>query len=193
MSIFDNHASPESINDYTLRLQRQQQEEELIATYLGFGVQCIETDDVVAFSEKVQELLSPSYSALSEFLKKQQGRPVIRWDVKTFKKDDAIGSLYGLSKYPKAPKPVVIIENITEIPDVDDPIYDPAYLVENLLFHNWKNVFSSFDNPRYGHFELKPEDYSILVIWSTATSEKMKKIWRASDGFAWCGNFSREI
>lgn len=186
MSIFDNHTSSESADDFSAKLQTQKKEEELTGSYLRFGVQCIEVEDVKAFGDKVEGFLSPTYGALDDFLKAQKGRPVYRWDIRGFRKDDAIGSLYTLSKLPKSPKPVVIIENITEIPVGDPSIYDDPKRVEELMLHNWKNEFSPFDEIKFGHFEIKPRDYSVLIPWDTKEKEKMLQLWRAGDGFAWC-------
>lgn len=188
MSIFDNHKSPESIEKHTQELRIQQFEEELIASYLGFGAHCIEVDDVPAFSQKVVELISPSHAAIDEYLIRQQGRPVKLFDVRAcMSRVDAINFLYDVSKMPKVPRPIVIIENITCIPDVED-----AIVISNLLLHNWKNSDTLFDEVRIGHFEIKPADFSVLITWSTATSDKMKQMWRASDGLAWCGHWPRE-
>ena len=186
MSIFDNHTSPESIDDFSAKLQAQKKEEELIGSYLRFGVKCIEVEDVKAFGDKVEESLSPSYEALDDFLQSQKGRPVYRWDIRGFKKYDAAGSLYTISKLPKSPKPVVIIENITEIPVGDPSIYDDPKRVEELMLHNWKNESSSFDEVKFGHFEIKPGDYSVLIPWNTKDKEKIMQLWRTSDGIAWC-------
>ena len=192
MSIFGNQKSPEAIEQHTQDLSKIMKEEELIGSFLGYGAHCIEVDDVAAFAQKVKELISPSHAAIDEFLKSQQGRPVLRWDVRKFRKYDAIGSLAALAKYPKTLKPIVIIESITEIPFGPLDIYDDPTIIENLLLHNWKNEHSVFDVPKYGHFEIKPADYSVLITWSTATSDKMKQMWRASDGLAWCGHWPRE-
>ena len=117
--------------------------------------------------EKMEQMLQPDYPFLgagveAEWLKKQQGRPVIHWDAKTFRKDDAIGSMYELSKLPKEPKPVVIIENITEIPDAISDIYDDPILIENVLLHSWKNDTIHLTHKQEGPFELNRQDYSIV-------------------------------
>ena len=77
-------------------------EEENIAFLLGPGVCVVETNDTESFVASLLEKLSVDYAVLSNGpLKSQQGRPVYRWDAKTFKKYDAIGSMYQLSKLPK--------------------------------------------------------------------------------------------
>lgn len=190
MSIFDSiDKQVKELDEYTIRRKK---EEELLGSFLNSGVHCIGVDDVEAFGKKMEEYLAPSYSALDDYLKTQKGRPVIRWNIKGFRKNDAYGSLCLLSKLPKSPQPVVIIENITEIPIGDSNIYDDPILVEGLMLHNWKNEHSVFDDPKYGHFEIKPTEYSVLITWSAATAEKMKRLWRASDGFAWCGRWPEE-
>ena len=124
-------------------------------------------------------MIRPEYSILgdgieAERLKKQQGRPVIRWDAKTFRKNDAIGSMYKLSKQPKDVKPVVIIENITEIHDAINDIYDDPILVENVLLHSWKNDTIHLTHWQEGPFELNRLDYSIVFPVKSGDLAKLR-------------------
>ena len=91
-----------------------------------------------------------------------QGRPVYRWDAKTFKKHDAIGSMYQLSKLSKVPKPIVIIENIADIPDGDRSIYDDPALVENILLHSWKDDTIHLTHHKNGSFQMNKWDYTVI-------------------------------
>lgn len=149
------------------RYQQIISDEEGIALSLAQGGCVVETNDTEAFIDKIYKKLSMDYTVLgngplADRLKSQQGRPIIHWDAKTFRKNDAIGSMYSLSKYPKEPKPIVIIDNITEIPEAVSEIYDDPEFVENVLLHSWKNDIIYLTHPEYGPFQMNRTDYSVL-------------------------------
>ena len=121
--------------------------EELTSLCLSSGATIVECVDPSAAASRI-ESLAP------------QGRPIIRWDAKTFKKYDAVGSMYILSQ--RKDKPIVIIENIAEIPDGDRNIYDDPVLVENILLHSWKNDTIHLTHPKHGPFQLKEWDYTVI-------------------------------
>lgn len=154
-------------------------EEENIAFLLGPGVCVVETNDTEAFVASLLKKLSVDYTILSnsplaDRLKSQQGRPVYRWDAKTFKKYDAIGSMYQLSKLPKEPKPIVIIENIADIPDGDRNIYDDPALVENILLHSWKNDTIHLTHHKNGPFQMNKWDYTVIFPVKPGDIEKLR-------------------
>ena len=126
-----------------------------------------EIDDLASLylspSVTVVECVNPGVLASRIENLAPQGRPVIRWDAKTFRKDDSTGSMYALYLLHKEPKPIVIIENIADIPDGDRSIYDDPVLVENVLLHSWKN-----DTIRLTHkgdsFQLNSGDYTVIFL-----------------------------
>ena len=153
------------IEEHVLELDESIQNR--IAGFITQGACIIETSDPVIVMKKLGEIIQPTYQILgngveSTFLKKQQGRPIIRWDAKTFRKNDAIGSMYTISKYPKEPKPIVIIDHITEIPEAVSNIFDDPELIENILLHSWKNDIIYLTHPEYGPFQMNRTDYSVL-------------------------------
>lgn len=138
-----------------------------LAVCLTPGITILETSAPEVMAGHLEKMVSSKYQVIgnepeAEMLKKQQGRPVIRWDAKTFRKGDAIGSMHALSKLPKEPKPVIIIENIADIPDEDRNIYDDPELVENVLLHSWKNDTIHLTHPHYGPFQLDKWDYTVI-------------------------------
>ena len=139
--------------------------EENISLSLGLGACVVETEDTRSFLDALYEKLSVDYTILgtgplAERLKSQQGRPIIYWDASKFCKYDAIGSMYRLMK--RKDKPIVIIENIAEIPDGDRNIYDDPVLVENVLLHSWKNDTIHLTHPQHGPFQLNKCDYTVI-------------------------------
>lgn len=130
------------------------------------GINILETTDPKIIIKQLEIMASPDYKVIGNapeaaLLKKNQGRLIIHWDVKTFKKCDAAGSMYILSQ--RKDKPIVIIENIADIPDGDRSIYDDPVLVESILLHSWKNdtIHLTYkDNP----FQLNRFDYTVIFL-----------------------------
>lgn len=150
------------------------------------GVTILETSDPEAVAKHLEKMVSSDYQVIgnepeAEMLKKQQGRPVYRWDAKTFKKYDAIGSMYQLSKLPKEAKPIVIIENIADIPDGDRNIYDDPEHVENVLLHSWKNdtIHLTYKGVP---FQMNKGDYTVIFPVKPGDLQKLRRGIR-SDGF----------
>jgi len=181
MSLFDK-----DLIENEEQLKQTMVEEENIALLLGTGVCVVETNDTESFVASLLEKLSVDYAVLSngplaDRLKSQQGRPVYRWDAKTFKKYDAIGSMYQLSKLPKEAKPIVIIENIADIPDGDRNIYDDPEHVENVLLHSWKNdtIHLTYKGVP---FQMNKGDYTVIFPVKPGDLQKLHHGIK-SDGF----------
>lgn len=121
-----------------------------------------------------------------ESLQKHKDRTVYVIDCKKLSKYDAIGWLEAVSKLPLSPTPILVIENITEIPDSEK-------YVENLLVHSWKNERNDFTDNRPGQnfkqFTLKPHDYLVFLTWTPDSADKINNVWNKSDNLAWIGNF----
>lgn len=156
----------------------------------GIGAHGIEAGP--EFNKELETIVSPSYLALTDSVKQHIGRPVYVIDCKTVCKYDAIGWLREASKLPLFPTPILIIENITEIPD-EDAVHDNRQYVEDLLVHSWKNEINHFTDNRKNQnleqFTLKPHDYLVFLTWAPDCAEKINNVWNASDGLAWIGNF----
>ena len=117
-------------------------------------------------------------------------RPIYSIDCKTLCKNDAIGFLESLSKESEEDRPIVLIENITEIPD-EDSVHDNPEYVKNVLIHSWKNPMNDFYNPiSKNHFYIKPENFIVLLTApSVPQKNTLETVWRASDGFAFGGDY----
>ena len=165
MSIFDHiEKQVKDLDEHLFKLKRIQNE---LVGCLAPGAIILETLEPEIAIIQLKQMLQPDYQVLGDgieavWLKKHQGRPVIHWNAKSFKKDDAIGSMFQLSRMPKEPKPVVIIENISEIPDAISDIYDDPVLIENVLLHSWKNDTIHLTHWQEGPFEINRQDYSIV-------------------------------
>ena len=145
--------------------KKTMKEQEFIASCLSAGAIVVECDNPKVFIAKLEEMVAPNTEisgkdVSAEMLRKQQGRPVIKWDVRTFKKYDAVGSMHALSK--RSDKPIIIIENIINIPEKISDIFDDPLVVENTLLHSWKNDILRFDNEKFGSFQLNRWDYTVI-------------------------------
>lgn len=144
------------------------------------------------FVTDVQQIISQAEEPMWEPLKKHAGRPIHVLDCKTLRKYDAIGWLEAVSKLPKSPTPILVIENITEIPE-EDAVHDNPKYVENLLVHSWKNEINYFTdnrpNQNLKQFTLKPHDYLVFLTWTPDSADKINNVWNKSDNLAWIGNF----
>ena len=161
--------------------------EEDIALSLGLGACVVETEDTRSFLDALYEKLSVDYivlgtGQLAERLKSQKGRSIIRWDASKFCKGDAVGSMYTLSQ--RKDKPIVIIENIVDIPDGDRNIYDDPVLVENILLHSWKNDTIHLTHPQNGPFQLNKWDYTVIFPVKPGELQKLHHSIKG-EGFAW--------
>lgn len=167
MSIFDHKTMDQHVQELDEYIQHELNIQNTLAGCLTPGATILESLDPEIAINKLVAMLQPDYQVIgsgleAEWLQKQQGRPVIRWDVKTFRKNDAVGSMYKLSKLPKDPKLVIIIDNITDIPEAISEIYDDPILVENVLLHSWKNDPIHLTHWQDGPFELNRQDYSVI-------------------------------
>ena len=160
MNIFDQKPIEEHVRELDESIQNH------LAECLTPGITILETSAPEVMAGHLEKMVSSKYQVIgnepeAEMLKKQHGRPVIRWDAKTFKKHDAVGSMYILSQ--RKDKPIVIIENIADIPDGDRNIYDDPVLVENVLLHSWKNETIHLTHPQDGPFQLNKWDYTVIL------------------------------
>lgn len=178
-----------------VELARKELAENYFWTFLlkGMGARGVELDDDTDFVDKVK------------MYAEKEGRPLCILDCRTLKKWDAVGFLERLTMMPKSPRPIVIIQNITEIPVgngqyyryvgndttfVNTSIYDDPQYVENILVHSWKNDLNHLTNKNGKQFDIIPHDYIVFLTWSSKTSEIIKNVWRASDGLGWIGSFN---
>ena len=146
-------------------LYKMLKEQKFMVGFLSAGATVVECDDPKAFISRLEDIVNPSTQIIgtdvvAEMLRKQQGRQIIKWDVKSFKKYDAIGSMHVLSK--RSDKPIVIIENITDIPEKTSDIYDDPVEIENTLLHSWKDDILRFNSERFGSFQLNRMDYTVI-------------------------------
>lgn len=202
MSILDSDKDvPRNMDNY---IKDKAVEELTWASLLIPNVSEIETDINPIWKKQVQtwhvdegstmfvsdlvEILKMENSPLNPMLRPHLGRPVYTIDCRFLQKGDAIIWLEKVSNLPKSHKPILIIENITEIPK-EDELHDNPQYVRNLLMHSWKNPMNDWYNPNSKNlFKIIPAEYTIFITWSPEKRGIMDTIHDPSDGFAWVGN-----
>ena len=113
-------------------------------------------------------------------------RTLLSVDCRTLKKGDAYGWLKLISEGMKNDtlnKPILVIENVDQIPDGDRNIYDDPQFVENILVRSWKNELINI-----GDFYLDRREISIILTCSPDNQTRLGNACRECS-FPWCGYF----
>ena len=171
---------------------RQKEESFYCMFVLGKHALCIGVDDTVAFERKLRYMVNPKEHHVAPITQKCLGRPIKVIDCSKLCKGDALGELYALSKLNVNPTPIVIIENITQIPQEDNYHDNPKY-VEDLLLHGWREHIRVFTNTKYGDFSIETGNYTILIPWDHSQGEIIRTIWHKADGLAWMESLQEEL
>ena len=88
-----------------------------------------------SFAGKIQNAISHAVFAP---LKEQADRKIVPLDCRQLKKGDALGFMRLLSSHEGSH--IIVIENVTQIPEGNSTIYDDKQYVIDLLVKSWKNI-----------------------------------------------------
>lgn len=91
-------------------------------------------DTKIPLAQQMHEIIR---KAVTSELRQHQSRGIYSIDCRTLRKGDAYGWLSQVAE--ANDNPILIVENITQIPDGDHAIYDDPIYVSNLLLRSWKN------------------------------------------------------
>jgi hypothetical protein len=80
-------------------------------------------------------------------------------------------------------KPILVIENVDQIPDGDRNIYDDPQYVENILVRSWKNELINI-----GDFYLDRREISVILTCSANNQTRLGNACRECS-YPWCGDF----
>lgn len=95
------------------------------------------TNNKKTFAQQIFEIIN-RFLNLGE-QGKHKSRDIYSIDCRTLHKGDAYGWLSKLAEIVKTnANPIIIIENVTQIPDAS-PVHDAPTYVANLLLRSWKN------------------------------------------------------
>lgn len=131
------------------------------------------------FSERIERDVISKHNEHKE-------RTLLSVDCRTLCKGDAYGWLKAISEGIKdgtLNKPILVIENIDQIPDGDRNVYDAPQYVENILVRSWKNELINI-----GDFYLDRREMTIIL---TCSSDNHARLGNACHdcSYAWAGEF----
>ena len=135
-----------------------------------------------SFAKRVENLIA---KAINPKLKEHQSRNIYSIDCRTLRKGDAYGWLSGIAN--ASIDPIVIIENVTQIPDGDRSIYDDPNYVANLLLRSWKN-----DDIYVDDLHIDRRKFTVIL---TCPPEDIDILQRECGlcSYSWIGDFEEYI
>lgn len=177
----------------TIAWQEQQKKEVFWGLFiLGPQVRCLGVADPNDFVSSIEEIISRDMLHISPIAEKNIDRSIKVIDCRTLSKGDALGELFYISKMEIEKRPIIIIKNITDIPQ-EDTTHDNEKYVENLLLHGWKEDIRHLSHPKHGDFSLETKNYTILIPFDITKKEAVQKIWHRYDGFAWIDDCDKDL
>ena len=99
--------------------------------------------------------------------KAHKHRRVVSLDCRGLKKGDALGWMKALSQ--DDDNLIVVLENVTQIPEGDLGVYDDRRYVENLLIRSWKNEDIYFDDSH-----INRRNHTIILTCPPEDAEKLQ-------------------
>lgn len=113
-------------------------------------------------------------------------RTLLSLDCRSLHKGDAYGWLKAISKGMKdgfLNKPILVIENVDQIPDGDCSVYDDPQYIENILVRSWKNELINI-----GDFYLNRREMTIILTCSPNNQTMLGNACRECS-YNWGGEF----
>lgn len=113
-------------------------------------------------------------------LMRQNGRTLVSLDCSLLRKDDVLGFLRLLSRL--SSNAVVVIKNITEIPQ-ENSLNDDAVYVENLLLHSWHNDVNTLIDKTGTPFTLLSKNYTVIILMPNKNNSSINISRLRNDGY----------
>lgn len=118
-------------------------------------------------------------------LKSHQGRRIVQLDCSDLRKGDALGWIRAISKEDN--NAIIVIDNVTRIPEGDVALYDPKQFVENILVRSWKN-----NDIHIGDYHINRCNLTVILTSPPEDEEKLRLICSAYS-YAWVGDIEKKI
>ena len=131
------------------------------------------------FSERIERDVISKHNEHKE-------RTLLSVDCRTLCKGDAYGWLKAISEGMQngsLNKPILVIENVDQIPDGDRSVYDDPQYIENILVRSWKNELINI-----GDFYLNRPEMSIILTCSPDNQTMLSNACRECS-YNWGGEF----
>ena len=114
-----------------------------------------------------------------------KGRKVVSKDCRGLKKGDALGWIRDFTKEDK--DAIIVIENVTQIPEGDPALYDPKQYVENILVRSWKNNDIYID-----YYHIDRRNLTVILTCPPEDEEQLRAICSICS-YAWVGDIEKKI
>ena len=122
----------------------------------------------------------------SEVQKEHKERDYLSLDCRGLRKGDACGCLKAISEGIEngtLNKPILVIENVDQIPDGNRNIYDDPLYVENILVRSWKNELINISD-----FYINRRELTVILTCSPENQTLLGNACRICS-YAWRGEF----
>ena len=133
------------------------------------------------FADRLLSTLEKAKLSLGPY----KGRKVVPKDCRGLKKGDALGWIRDFSKEDK--DAIIVIENVTRIPEGDPALYDPKQYVENILVRSWKNNDIYIDD-----YHIDRRNLTVILTCPPEDEEQLRAICSICS-YAWVGNIEKKI
>lgn len=199
MSILDDDLDIQSdkiIEDSDL--QEECYAKDLSCTFSAYGVIVEDIEDTLtkktsdvyglnlnnktSFAKRVEKKIK---EAINPKLKEHQSRNIYSIDCRGLRKSDAYGWLSAIAK--ASIDPIVIIENVTQIPDGDRTIYDDSNYVANLLLRSWKN-----DDIYSGDLHIDRRRFTVILTCPPEDADILQRECGLCS-YSWIGDFKEYV
>lgn len=131
-----------------------------------------------SFATYLQKILDSATHSLQPF----KNRKVVPKDCRGLKKGDALGWIRDFSKEDK--DAIIVIENVTLIPEGDSALYDPKQYVEKILVRSWKNNDIDIDD-----YHIDRRNLTVILTCPPEDEEQLRAICSMCS-YAWVGDIS---
>ena len=198
MSIMDVDKNVDGVSDFVL--SRAAYEKSMLTCFTPGAVKCaVFTSIPNVIMVKLQEIYGIAYnepsfathlekilSSATHSLKPHKDRKVIsNKDCRGLKKGDALGWIRDFSKEDK--DAIIVIENVTQIPEGDPALYDPKQYVENILVRSWKNNDIYIDD-----YHIDRRNLTVILTCPPEDEEQLRAICSICS-YAWVGDIEKKI
>ena len=129
----------------------------------------------------IQKITNPKCSS-------HKSRAIFSIDCRTLRKGNAFRWLSHVAETTKETSdPIIVIENVTQVPIGDSTIYDDPTYVTNLLLRSWKN-----EHIYAGGIHIDRSNFTVLLTCPPQDENILKKECRQCS-YAWIGAYKNNI
>ena len=141
----------------------------------------LKLDCKTSFAQRLNDIIQHIVDPNQE---SQKQRPIFSVDCRTLCKGDAYGWLSNIAKATKEVNdPIIIIENVTQIPDSSRAVYDDPVYVTNLLLRSWEN-----EQIYAGDIHIDRRKFTVLLTCPPQDAHILQREC-GSCSYGWIGDF----